>query len=117
MTTESDNIKEEIKEITEKCIRCGLCRTSCSVLRIMREECYSPRGKLVMLDNDLIEKIIYECNLCKACVIQCPLNLKICDSFINARKILINQKKEIPELKEIIKNIDNTGNIFGIKDK
>ncbi|MFA7707737.1 MAG: (Fe-S)-binding protein [Candidatus Pacearchaeota archaeon] len=117
MTIETDNAKQEIKEITEKCIRCGRCKSLCPVLRILREEQYSPRGQVIMLDNDFFEKIVYSCTLCKACEVQCPLDLKLCDAFIKARNILVEQKKEIPENKEIIKKLMKYGNEFGIREK
>ena len=117
MTIESDNAKEEVKEIIEKCIRCGRCKSLCPVLRIIREEQYSPRGKVIMLDNDFFEKIVYSCTLCKACEEQCPLDLKLCDAFIKARQVLVGNKKELPENKEMIKNLMKQGNVFGIKEK
>jgi glycolate oxidase iron-sulfur subunit len=117
MTIETDNAKEEIKEIIEKCIRCGKCRKLCPVLRVTREEQYSPRGKVIILDNDFFEKIVYDCTLCKACEKTCPMDLKLCTAFIKAREVLVSQKKEIPENKEMIKNLDKIGNIYGEKEK
>ncbi|MEK6859407.1 MAG: (Fe-S)-binding protein [Nanoarchaeota archaeon] len=115
MAVENENNKEEIKELIEKCIKCGLCRSLCPVLRILREEQYSPRGKVIMIDNGFIEKIVYDCTLCKACEEQCPVNLKLCKAFIKCREVLVNQKKEIPANREMIRNIEKTGNIFGVK--
>ncbi len=117
MAIESENAKEEIREIIEGCIKCGLCKSLCPVLRILREEQFSPRGKVIMLDNGFIEKIVYDCTLCKACEKQCPVNLKLCTAFIKARQVLVDQKKEIPSNKEMIKNLNKTGNIFGIKEE
>ena len=117
MTIESDNAKEEIKEIVEQCVRCGLCKSLCPVLKVMREEQFSPRGKAIILDNNNFEKIVYECTLCKACEKKCPLDLKLCDAFIKARQVLVESKKEIPENKAMIKNLEKTGNIFGIIEK
>jgi len=117
MSIETDNAKEEIKEIVEKCIKCGRCNLLCPVLKVMREEQYSPRGQIIMLDNGNFEKIIYNCTLCKACEKQCPLNLKLCDAIIKARQVLVEQKKEINENKEMAKNLDKIGNIYGIKEK
>jgi Fe-S oxidoreductase len=117
MIIESYNAREEIREIVNGCIKCGLCRSLCPVLKVVREETYSPRGRAIMLDNDFVDRIIYECNLCKACEIRCPVNLKLCDAFIKARAILVNQKKEIEENKEMIKNLNKSGNIFGIKEE
>jgi Fe-S oxidoreductase len=118
MTIESENAKEEIKEIVEKCFRCGRCKSLCPVLRVMREEQYSPRGKAIILDNDFYEKIVYSCTLCKACEELCPLDLKLCDAFIKARQVLVAGKKELPENKELIKNLmKKEGNEFGIVEK
>lgn len=117
MSIEIDNAKEEIREIVERCFRCGLCRELCPVLKVMRAEYYSPRGKAVILDNKIFEKIVYDCNLCRACVEKCPLHLELCTAFIRARQVLVSQKKELPENKEMIKNLNKTGNVFGIKEK
>ena len=113
MSIETDNAKEEIKEIVERCIRCGLCKNLCPVLKVMREEQYSPRGKAMILDNDYFEKIVYDCTLCKACEKQCPFDLKLCTAFIKARQVLVSQKKEKSENKEMIKNLEKIGNIYG----
>jgi len=115
MTIEADNAKEEIKEIVERCIKCGLCKSLCPVFKVMREEQYSPRGKTILLDNNYYEKIIFQCSLCKACEEKCPLNLKLCDAFINARKVLAEGKRVPAEVSEVIKNLQKTGNIFGKK--
>jgi len=117
MTIESDNAKEEVKEIVEKCFRCGRCKALCPVLRVMREEQYSPRGKAIILDNDFFEKIVYSCTLCKVCEELCPVNIKLCDAFIKARKVLVGQKKELDESKALIKNLMKDGNEFGVKWK
>ncbi len=116
MAIETDNAKEEIREIVEQCFKCGLCRELCPVLRVMRTEEYSPRGKAIILENNYYEKIVYDCTLCKACETKCPLNLKLCTAFIRAREILVNQKKEISENKEMIKNLEKSGNIYGIEE-
>ncbi len=114
MTIEISNAKQEIKECVEKCIKCGLCKPLCPVLKVMRQEPYSPRGKVILLDNNHFEKLVYDCTLCGACEVQCPLNLQLCSAFRNARKILISQKKELPENKEMIKNLNKYGNVFGV---
>ncbi|MFH1359137.1 MAG: (Fe-S)-binding protein [archaeon] len=93
MGVEEYNAKEEIKEIVEKCIRCGMCNSHCPVLRVMRQENVSPRGRTVILDHDFIEKSVYDCTLCKACEKKCPLNLKLCEAFIKARQVLVFQGK------------------------
>jgi len=117
MTIESDNLKEEISEIVGDCFKCGLCKELCPVLRVMREEQYSPRGKAIILENGYFEKIVYDCSLCKACETKCPLNIKLCSAFIKAREILVNSKREISTNREMIKNLEKCGNIYGIEEK
>lgn len=95
MGVEEFNAKEEIKEIVEKCISCGMCNSICPVLRIVREEQVSPRGRTLILNNKFIEKSVYDCTLCKACEKRCPLGLKLCDAFIKARQVLVFSGKEI----------------------
>jgi len=116
MTIEADNAKEEIKEIVEKCFRCGLCRELCPVLKVMRTEQYSPRGRAIILVNDFFERVVYDCTLCKACEKQCPVDLKLCDAFIKARKVLVGQRRELEENKEMINNVNKEGNIYGQKE-
>ena len=110
---EVDNAIEEIKEISEKCVRCGMCKSLCPFFLVLREEYMSPRGKTMMLDKDVYEKIIYDCTLCKACEQKCPLNLKVCEQFRKARKVLVGKGKETKENKEMMKNVEKFGNPFG----
>jgi glycolate oxidase iron-sulfur subunit len=117
MSIETDNAKEEIREIVSECFKCGLCRELCPVLRVMRSEEYSPRGKAIILENQGFERIVYDCTLCKACEVKCPAKLKLCTAFVRAREILVNQKKELPENKELLKNLEKSGNIYGIEEK
>lgn len=116
MSIETDNAREEIREIVERCFKCGLCKELCPVLRVVREEQFSPRGKAIILEGGNYEKIVYDCTLCRACEIKCPHNLKLCDAFIKARGILVSQKKDISENREMIKNLEKTGNIYGIEE-
>jgi glycolate oxidase iron-sulfur subunit len=112
MTIESDNAREEIREIVERCFKCGLCKELCPVLRVLRKEQSGPRGKAIMLDCKYIDKIVYYCTLCKACEKKCPLNLKLCTAFVKARQIVAS-KDELPEAKEMVKNLQETGDIYG----
>lgn len=112
-TVEADNAKEEIEEIVEKCVKCGLCKDLCPVFRIVREESVSPRGKTMILDEGVYDKIVYECSLCRGCEQKCPLDLKLCDAFRKARKVLVEKGQETKENREMIKNIRKDGNPFG----
>jgi len=113
MTAEAENAKIEVSEIVEKCVKCGMCKSICPVFNIIREETIGPRGKTMILEKEIYDKIVYECSLCKACEEKCPLDLKLCDAFRKARKVLVEEKKETKENKEMIKNIRESGNPFG----
>jgi len=115
MTIESDNAKEEVKEIIEKCFKCGLCKPLCPVFKIMREEQYSSRGKAIMLKNNQYDKIVFTDTLSKQCEVNCPLGIKMHKAIIKARQVLVGNKKEPKEIKEMIENLEKTGNIFGEK--
>lgn len=112
-SVEAENAKQEIQEIVEKCIKCGLCKSLCPVFRVLREESISPRGKSILLEKKVYDKIVYECSLCKACEEKCPLSLKLCSAFLKARVALAESGKETKENKEMIKNIRHEGNPFG----
>ena len=113
MPAEVGNAREEVEEICKKCLRCGMCKSLCPVFNVVREETTSPRGKAMILDKKIYDKIIYECSLCKACEEKCPLGLKLCDAFRKARKVMVENKKETRENKEMIKNVREFGNPFG----
>jgi glycolate oxidase iron-sulfur subunit len=117
MSVEIENAKIEIREIIEKCVKCGLCKELCPVIKVMREEAYGPRGKIIMLENDFIEKIVYDCNLCRACEKTCPAGVKLCSAFVLAREVLVQQKREPVEARDIIRNLDKTGNPYGVKEE
>lgn len=112
-SVENENAREEIKDIIEKCVECGLCKGNCPVFRVIREEVISPRGKAILLQDEVYDKSIYNCSLCKACEINCPLGIKLCDAFKKARLVLAEEGKETEENKEMIENIKKDGNPFG----
>jgi fumarate reductase (CoM/CoB) subunit B len=117
---ERDNTETEIKEICEKCVKCGLCKSLCPVFGVMREETVSPRGKAMLLNEKVYDKVVYSCSFCHACEKKCPLGIKLCDAFKKARKIMVLDGKETAGNKEMIKNIREEGNPFGkegVKEK
>jgi len=110
---QANNLMEEVSVELEKCIKCGMCKDLCSVFKILKEEGVSPRGKSIILSEKLIGEIIFKCNLCKACEERCPLNLKLCDSFVKAREASVLMNKELKQNKDMIENIRKFGNPVG----
>jgi hypothetical protein len=109
---EEHNLKEEINELTSKALESGIPNHNCSVFRIAREDKFSPKGKAILLNNNHYDKIINDCNLCKAC----EQNTNLCNAFQKARQVLILQKKELKANKELLDNMKKTRNIYGIRD-
>ena len=110
---EANNALENAKEQLDKCIKCGMCKSLCPVFKVLKEEGVSPRGHAILINNNVLEKTLYKCNLCKACEKRCPLNLKICDAIREARFALNTKKKGLKTNEEMIINIEKTGNPFG----
>ena len=113
MKVEVENAKEEILDIIEKCMKCGLCKAKCPVFKIMREESFSARGKVLILEKKVYDDILYKCCLCKSCENNCPVEIRLSDAFRKAREILANSGCKIKEAENALKNIQETGNIFG----
>lgn len=113
MTIEAENAKEEIKEIIAGCIKCGLCKADCVVYKIMREETYSPRGKVLILEEGIYDEIFFSCVNCFRCELACPVGIKLNEAFRKARVVLVESGKASKSVKEILKNVQETGNIYG----
>ena len=112
MEVEADNSKEEAIEIMEKCIKCGLCKELCPVLKVLREEQYSPRGHAILISEDIFEKIVFDCTLCKACEIKCPMNMEICEAIKKARQVLNLKEQENLKNKEMLKKLEEGKNPY-----
>ena len=109
---EEKNAKEEIMEICEKCIKCGLCKELCPVFKVLREEQYSPRGHAILLSNKIVDEIVFDCTLCKACEEKCPLNLKLCTAIRKARQVLNIKDKSHPATEKMLKKLEENENPY-----
>jgi glycolate oxidase iron-sulfur subunit len=110
---ESDNLLEEASEIFENCVKCGMCKSLCPVFKVLKEEQVSARGQGILLSDKVLDKVFYQCNLCKACEQKCPVDLKICDAIRKGREAMVLKNKGLKSNEEMIENIRKTGNPFG----
>ena len=110
---EANNLIEEVAEILEPCVRCGMCKSFCPVFKVLREEHLSPRGHAILLSDKVLDKIIFQCNLCKACEKKCPADVKVCDAVLKAREAMVLKGKGLKSNTEMIENIRKKGNPFG----
>lgn len=95
----------------EKCIECGLCKANCPVFKSLLNETTGPRGKAMLIKEKVLDKIFYQCTLCKACKTECPLDIDL--EFEEIRKKLVENNIETKANKKMIKNIKDYGNPFG----
>lgn len=110
---EAGNLMEEAADIFESCVQCGMCKGRCGVFRVLREEQYSPRGKGDLLSGKIMDSILFECNLCKACEESCPLNVKVCEAVLKGREAMVLLGKGLKGNEDMIRNIRKNGNPFG----
>jgi len=115
---EADNLMEEASEIFEGCVRCGMCKSLCPVFKILREERVSARGKGIVLSEKIMDKVLFECTLCRACEEKCPLGIKVCDAVRKGREAMVLRGKGLKGNEEMMKNVRKSGNPFGkdVKD-
>jgi len=110
---EANNLLEEVSEILSPCIKCGMCKSICPVFKVLREEPITPRGKVVLLSDRTLDKIMFQCTLCRGCEQKCPLNVKVCDAIKKAREAMVLKGKGLKSNEEMIENVRKTGNPFG----
>ena len=93
------------------CITCGLCREACPVFTILRQEQISPRGLALLADQSVPSIIFYQCTLCRACRVVCPVGHD--PSGESVRAVLVAQGMETDANRQMIENIRACGNPFG----
>jgi len=93
------------------CIECGLCRETCPVFTILRQEHISPRGLAILADEQVSTLLFYHCSLCRACREVCPVGHDPNGEIIRTR--LTEQGLETEANHEMIVNIRKYGNPFG----
>jgi Fe-S oxidoreductase len=98
----------------DKCNMCGMCKANCPVYLIVRKETKSPRSKLLLLKENMINEHFDDCLMCGACKQDCPSEVDVPKEVKKARVQLIEGMQETEENKTLIKNLRDKGNIYGI---
>lgn len=97
--------------VDKKCIKCGMCRYDCPVFNVILNEKYSPRGKMINIEN--LNEVAYYCTLCKACEKECPIQLNVPEKIREEREKIVASGKETEANKKMIENVRKYGNPFG----
>ena len=90
---EANNLLEEVAEIFEPCISCGLCNGVCPTFKVLLDERVSPRGYALKLREKIIDESVYEYIPCKACDNVCPMKIPISEGILKAREVLFLRGK------------------------
>jgi len=103
------------------CIRCSYCFEGCPVFKQIGWEIDGPKGKLNtvfgLLTGDLepseyLTEKIYQCSFCRDCVEKCSANVSVPEILAAARADLWEAGYSKESQKELLDNIENSGNIF-----
>ncbi len=102
-----------LRELAENppCIECGLCREACPVFSVLRQEHISPRGLSILAGRNVASVVFYQCTLCRACRVACPVGHDPAGEGVRAG--LVAQGVETEANRVMMANIRQYGNPFG----
>jgi len=98
------------------CVQCGYCMGYCPT----RQQWLSttPRGRILMTKDLNPQKItpeylesIYQCSLCGRCQVDCSVDIKSPEMWVDLRSQLAENGFELESLKTVSRTIDETHNI------
>jgi len=102
---QANNLLEEAKTIASHCIRCGLCKANSSISRATRDERLSPRGIMIMLQENHFPDSCFEQTLDKESDASCPLNIPITDAIQKLREAAVLLKKSPKKSDDLAKKV------------
>ena len=100
--TETAVLKQNILELADHCVKCGLCSSQCPTYLLKQDENESPRGRIALAqalasdaiqNNEKISTHINNCLQCRRCEAACPSDVKYGD-LINATNELLAQQQQ-----------------------
>jgi glycolate oxidase iron-sulfur subunit len=92
---------EPLKQIADKCVRCGICQSVCPVFAEVQKEAGVARGKVSLVrrllfeETDISPKLstyLLQCLGCGACSEGCPNGVKADELILAARALLVERK-------------------------
>jgi len=110
---EANNLLEEASSILDVCVSCGLCREICPFFKALGEETVTARGHSLLLRDKVLEKSVFQCNLCKACEVTCPVSIPVCDAIRAAREAAVLKGKGMDKDLEMVDKIKKCGSAYG----
>ena len=117
-------ISQNAMRHAEKCRFCFMCRHLCPVQLQTGKEINTPRAKGLVLSmvnkgaqefDESMAQAMYECVLCDACVNDCVTGYQPPLYIREARTEAVVNGLAPKAVMELIENIENTGNIYGMQ--
>ncbi|NWF92760.1 MAG: (Fe-S)-binding protein [Syntrophaceae bacterium] len=90
-----------LKEIAEKCVRCGICQSVCPVFAEIQKEAAVARGKVSLIRGLLSEEVGYsdrlstyflQCLGCGACTENCPNGVRAHELILAVRGLMVAKR-------------------------
>ncbi|MHA1917445.1 MAG: (Fe-S)-binding protein, partial [Candidatus Ranarchaeia archaeon] len=108
----------------QKCVQCGDCISVCPIVPFVKTESSTPRGKIYFLSLlqkkkfseeiwDQFRNAVFDCTGCGYCAEVCNSDVNLIDIWEHSRKEAV-EKHHNKELSELIKNLKESNNIFGM---
>jgi len=104
------------------CGLCGFCLAHCPTFEVLKNEAFSPRGRMIYTDLLLKEIIpvekeildaVFSCTNCQTCQYTCPTSVKVSELIIYLREQLSEKGAPIPQkFKEIVMELSEKGRLF-----
>lgn len=111
--------KKRILELTDQCVKCGMCLPSCPTYKLSNLEGHSPRGRIALWQHLINNKLsptaktfeyLDNCLNCGACVNNCPASVKYLELHNLGKNIVIKNNLRAKN-KSLKKNIFNPSKI------
>jgi Fe-S oxidoreductase len=115
-TNASETTEQDFKREFAACVQCGYCMGYCPTKQQWLST--TPRGRILMtkdIDHQKITpeylKSIYQCSLCGRCKINCSVDIKSPEMWVDLRSWLAESGFELESLQTVSQTIDETHNI------
>jgi len=93
----SDSTLTDLYALTDQCVKCGLCLSTCPTYRLQSNEADSPRGRLALIQALVNQQIqasdkklrqhLDECLGCGNCETACPSGVEVIDLLDQTKKL------------------------------